>query len=660
MGIFDWLKRKKTNETAKGNEEAKSSVLEPSKSESDSVKPEPEKVSTESTESMNLAADDNVKSVVENDVRASWQTVENEVKATEPAAVEVDTKSIEEESAKAIESAVKVEAKSISEETTKAIEPVVEAEAKLIEEETVKAVEPAVEAKPSKEESTKVVEPAVEVGANPIEETTVKAVEPAVEVEAKPISEEATKVIEPAIEAEIKPIEPAVEAKATVEEAAKPIEKGSAKVVEPTVEVKSNPIKEDSAKAIQPSADNIKPVETESETQPIIQEHQKEKQENTENKAKFGFLNRLKSEKKETISDETVKSTQESVFEQNSEETDSALASDISNEEPLSDMEESAIEEKPSKKGKGFGFFSKLVSGLAKTRNSIATSLNNVFSANHIDEDFYEELEEILIMADMGVETTMNTLDELREAVKKQHIKEPADCKDLLIDIIKNQMSLEPNAYDFENQKSVVMIIGVNGVGKTTSIGKLASQFRKNKKKVIMAAADTFRAAAIEQLTEWAHRSQVDIISQKEGADPSAVVYDALQAAKARNADILLIDTAGRLHNKKNLMDELSKMNRIIDREYPGAYKETLIVLDGTTGQNALEQAKQFKQVADIDGIILTKLDGTAKGGIAIAIHSELGVPVKYIGVGEGIDDLQKFDPEAYVNAIFTTEDVES
>lgn len=318
------------------------------------------------------------------------------------------------------------------------------------------------------------------------------------------------------------------------------------------------------------------------------------------------------------------------------------------------DEEEDSEAQSDSKKK---GFFGRLVSGLTKTRNSIADSFSSVFAANHIDEDFYEELEEILIMADMGVSTTMNILDELRDEVKKQHIKEPKDCQELLVSIIKNQMSLEENAYDYEQKKSVVMVIGVNGVGKTTSIGKLASQFRKNGKKVMMAAADTFRAAAIEQLTEWANRSQVDIISQKEGADPSAVVFDALKAAKARKTDILLIDTAGRLHNKKNLMDELSKMNRIIDREYPDACRETLIVLDGTTGQNALEQAKQFKQVADIDGIILTKLDGTAKGGIAIAIHAELGVPVKYIGVGEGIDDLQKFDPESYVNAIFAKEE---
>lgn len=360
-------------------------------------------------------------------------------------------------------------------------------------------------------------------------------------------------------------------------------------------------------------------------------------------------------EVEETETEELTQAVQPDMPTEPAEDTKPQEAAPVSSENAEEAQEEMAEaepeEEQPEEKKKGF--FQKLVSGLTKTRNSIADSFSSVFAANHIDEDFYEELEEILIMADMGVSTTMNILDELREQVKKQHIKEPKDCKELLVSIIKEQMSPEPNAYEYENKTSVVMVIGVNGVGKTTSIGKLASQFRKSGKKVIMAAADTFRAAAIEQLTEWAHRSQTDIISQKEGADPSAVVFDACRAAKARNADILLIDTAGRLHNKKNLMDELSKMNRIIDREFPEAYRETLIVLDGTTGQNALEQAKQFKQVADIDGIILTKLDGTAKGGIAIAIHAELGVPVKYIGVGEGIDDLQKFDPQSYVNAIF-------
>ena len=223
----------------------------------------------------------------------------------------------------------------------------------------------------------------------------------------------------------------------------------------------------------------------------------------------------------------------------------------------------------------------------------------------------------------------------------------------MLINIIKNQMLVEDDAYDFEEKKAVVLIIGVNGVGKTTSIGKLAAQYKAKGKKVILAAADTFRAAAIEQLTEWSNRAGVDIIAQQEGSDPSAVIYDAIAAAKSRNADILLCDTAGRLHNKKNLMDELGKMRRIIEREYPDAVCETLIVLDGTTGQNALAQAKQFKEVGNINGIILTKLDGTAKGGIAIAIHSEMDIPVKYIGVGEKINDLQRFDPDNFVQALF-------
>ncbi|MBS4933651.1 MAG: signal recognition particle-docking protein FtsY, partial [Clostridiales bacterium] len=216
---------------------------------------------------------------------------------------------------------------------------------------------------------------------------------------------------------------------------------------------------------------------------------------------------------------------------------------------------------------------------------------------------------------------------------------------------------LDEHAYDFEDRKSVVLVIGVNGVGKTTSIGKLASQLKNNNKKVLLAAADTFRAAAIEQLEEWSNRAGVDIIAQSEGSDPAAVIYDALAAAKSRGSDVLLCDTAGRLHNKKNLMDELKKINRIIDREYPDAYRENLIVLDGTTGQNALAQAKQFKEVADITGIILTKLDGTAKGGIAIAVQAELGIPVKYIGVGEKIDDLQKFDPDQFVQALFQKEE---
>ena len=300
------------------------------------------------------------------------------------------------------------------------------------------------------------------------------------------------------------------------------------------------------------------------------------------------------------------------------------------------------------------GLFSKLKEGLTKTRDNIVSGIENVFSGfSSIDDDFYDELEEILIMGDIGVRATEEIIEELKEKVKEQKVKEPQQCKQLLIDTIKEKMDLGENAYDFENRKSIVMLIGVNGVGKTTSVGKLAGHLKAMDKKVIMAAADTFRAAAIEQLTEWANRTGVDIISQSEGSDPAAVIYDSIAAARARNADVLLCDTAGRLHNKKNLMEELRKIDRVIEREYPDAYRETLVVLDGTTGQNALEQARQFGEVADLTGIILTKLDGTAKGGIAVAIQSELNVPVKYIGVGEHIDDLQKFDADTFVNALF-------
>ena len=300
------------------------------------------------------------------------------------------------------------------------------------------------------------------------------------------------------------------------------------------------------------------------------------------------------------------------------------------------------------------GFFSRLAQGLTKTRNNIVAGIDSIFNGfTAIDDDFYEELEEILIMSDVGINTTTKIMDNLKEKVKETKTKNPAACRKLLMDSMKEQMSVPEDAYEFEHRKSVVLLIGVNGVGKTTSIGKLAGQLKADRKKVLIAAADTFRAAAIEQLTEWAHRADVDIIAQKEGSDPAAVVFDAVTAAKARNMDVLLCDTAGRLHNKKNLMEELKKIDRVIDREYPECYRETLVVLDGTTGQNALVQAKEFNAAAKIDGIILTKLDGTAKGGIALAIQAELGVPVKYIGVGEHIEDLQKFDPNAFIDALF-------
>lgn len=311
--------------------------------------------------------------------------------------------------------------------------------------------------------------------------------------------------------------------------------------------------------------------------------------------------------------------------------------------------------------GEKKGFFSRLKDGLTKTRDSLKSGMDAIFSGfSEIDEDFYEELEEILIMSDIGVATTEKILDNLREKVKEEKIKEASVCRKLLMDSIKEQMQVGETAYEFEKKQSVVLLIGVNGVGKTTSVGKLAGQLKGQGKKVILAAADTFRAAAIGQLTEWANRAGVEIIAGQEGGDPAAVVFDAVNAAKARKADVLICDTAGRLHNKKNLMAELRKINGIIDREFPDAHRETLVVLDGTTGQNALAQAKQFGEVADITGIVLTKLDGTAKGGIAIAIQSEMNIPVKYIGIGEKIDDLQKFDAEAFVDALFQSGEEET
>lgn len=303
------------------------------------------------------------------------------------------------------------------------------------------------------------------------------------------------------------------------------------------------------------------------------------------------------------------------------------------------------------------GFFSRLVEGLTKTRNAVVSGIENVFLGyDVIDEDFYEELEETLIMGDIGIRASTDIIEELRKRVKEEHLNSPAQCREVLIETIKRKMDLGENAYEFENRKSVVFVIGVNGVGKTTSVGKLASQLKNEGKKVLVVAADTFRAAAIEQLEEWTKRAGVDIIAQNEGSDPGAVVFDACKAAKARNTDVMIVDTAGRLHNKKNLMEELKKINKIIEREYPDAYRETLVVLDGTTGQNALEQARVFNEAANITGIILTKLDGSAKGGIAVAIQAELSIPVKYIGVGEKIDDLQKFNSKEFVDALFSNE----
>ncbi|MGE4213377.1 MAG: signal recognition particle-docking protein FtsY [Anaerotignaceae bacterium] len=303
------------------------------------------------------------------------------------------------------------------------------------------------------------------------------------------------------------------------------------------------------------------------------------------------------------------------------------------------------------------GLFARLKEGLNKTRDSILGSVDGMLGAfTKIDEDLFEELEEILIMADMGVETTMNIIENLRKRVKKEGTTDPAHIKGMLVDEISNILLEGADQENDVETPAVVLVIGVNGVGKTTTIGKLANNLKAEGKTVLLGAADTFRAAAIDQLEVWGQRGGIEVIKHEENSDPAAVVFDAVSAAKNRKIDVLICDTAGRLHNKKNLMEELKKITKVIEREYPSAHRETYLVLDATTGQNAMQQAKLFKEVADITGIVLTKLDGTAKGGIVVAIKSELKIPVRYIGVGEGIEDLQKFDSRRFAEALFGEE----
>lgn len=390
----------------------------------------------------------------------------------------------------------------------------------------------------------------------------------------------------------------------------------------------------------------------------------------------FKFFKKDKTE--EVVNEESVEvtndsvETSETIDNDDSVEVESNLSEEVSDNEDsketafaeeseeisINNTEESVSEDNNDTTKENKGFFKRLVAGLSKTRNSIVNSIDSVFSAfSSIDEDLYEELEEILITSDIGVKTTMEILDNLRDEVKEKHIKEPSELRELLIQNLTNAMNIGENEYDFENKKSIILVIGVNGVGKTTTIGKLAGQYKSQGKKVVLAAADTFRAAASEQLVTWANRAGVDIVASNEGADPGSVIFDAIASGKSKDADLIICDTAGRLHNKKNLMEELKKLDRIISKEYGDAHRENFIVLDATTGQNALEQAKQFKEVAEITGVILTKMDGTAKGGIAIAIQSELGIPVKFIGVGESIEDLQKFDSEKFIQALFTKDE---
>ena len=344
--------------------------------------------------------------------------------------------------------------------------------------------------------------------------------------------------------------------------------------------------------------------------------------------------------------------------EETSEETVESVEADETEEvAETEEVEEVAeVEEQPVEEEKPKGFFAKIKAGLSKTRNNIISSVENVLSAfTKIDEDLYEELEEALIMADIGVETSLYIIEKLREKVKDEKIHDPAEVKGAIIRVITEILEKDDEPFELPHP-SVILVIGVNGVGKTTTIGKLTHNYMEKGKTVLLAAADTFRAAAIDQLQVWADRNNAQLIKHQENSDPGAVVYDAVQAAKARNTDILICDTAGRLHNKKNLMEELRKISRIVNKEYPDAKVETLLVLDATTGQNALQQAKLFKEVADITGLVLTKLDGTAKGGIVLAIKHEMNIPVRYIGVGEQMDDLQEFNSKDFAKALFDEE----
>lgn len=386
-----------------------------------------------------------------------------------------------------------------------------------------------------------------------------------------------------------------------------------------------------------------------------------------------GFFNKLFKRDKEEKDDELLESEEQLsdeeieqmlMEEQESEDTQEHEAAEAQEQEPEAveqEYEEEAEENREEveeafeeeEEGPKKSFFSKLKDGLFNTRKSITDKINDVLTSfKAVDEELFDELEEILITSDVGVETTMRILDDLRLKVKQQNVKDPMEVKGLLKQEMLEVLG-EASQPIGTHSPEIILVIGVNGVGKTTSIGKISSRLKKSGKKVLVAAADTFRAAAIDQLEVWGKRAGVDVIKHQEGSDPAAVIFDAISAAKSRKTDVLICDTAGRLHNKKNLMEELRKIFKVIEREYPEAHKEVLLVLDATTGQNAVSQAKIFKEVADITGIVLTKLDGTAKGGIVIGIKSELDIPVKLVGVGEKVDDLQEFIPEDFVNALF-------
>ena len=405
-------------------------------------------------------------------------------------------------------------------------------------------------------------------------------------------------------------------------------------------------------------------VEEVKETENVVEEIEQEEESTTEpTTEEVVQVEEVVTEEDTTTVEEVEKTSDESdvaveKVEETSEETVESVEADETEEvAETEEVEEVAeVEEQPVEEEKPKGFFAKIKAGLSKTRNNIISSVENVLSAfTKIDEDLYEELEEALIMAYIGVETSLYIIEKLREKVKDEKIHDPAEVKGAIIRVITEILEKDDEPFELPHP-SVVLVIGVNGVGKTTTIGKLTHNYMEKGKTVLLAAADTFRAAAIDQLQVWADRNNAQLIKHQENSDPGAVVYDAVQAAKARNTDILICDTAGRLHNKKNLMEELRKISRIVNKEYPDAKVETLLVLDATTGQNALQQAKLFKEVADITGLVLTKLDGTAKGGIVLAIKHEMNIPVRYIGVGEQMDDLQEFNSKDFAKALFDEE----
>lgn len=401
-------------------------------------------------------------------------------------------------------------------------------------------------------------------------------------------------------------------------------------------------------------------VEEVKEVENAVEKVENEVEENPTESTTEGIVEEVTKENDTTVEEVEIKeiTTEENNVVEKTEVEEAVQEIPEENVEPVEveETEEVAVEEQPTEEEKPKGFFAKIKAGLSKTRNNIISSVENVLSAfTKIDEDLYEELEEALIMADIGVETSLYIIEKLREKVKDEKIHDPAEVKGAIIRVTTEILEKDDEPFELPHP-SVVLVIGVNGVGKTTTIGKLTHNYMENGKTVLLAAADTFRAAAIDQLQVWADRNNAQLIKHQENSDPGAVVYDAVQAAKARNTDVLICDTAGRLHNKKNLMEELRKISKIVNKEYPDAKVETLLVLDATTGQNALQQAKLFKEVADITGLVLTKLDGTAKGGIVLAIKHEMNIPVRYIGVGEQMDDLQEFNSKDFAKALFDEE----